>query len=269
MDRPDLIIRSSRVVTPETVGPASVHIRDGLIAAIGDWDKIQPGVPLADAGDAAVMPGLVDSHVHVNEPGRTRWEGFATATRAAAAGGITTLVDMPLNSIPPTTSLSGFQEKLAAARGQCFVDTAFWGGVVPGNTRDLKPLLDAGVRGFKCFLIHSGVDEFPHVREENLLGDSVLLVHAELPGPIEKAAQGLKDENPRDYETFLKSRPRDAENKAVELMIGLCRATGARVHIVHHSSSDVLPLLKAAREEGLPVTVETCPHYLTFAAERI
>jgi allantoinase len=277
MDSLDLIIRSSRVVTPENIRPASVHIRDGVIAALGEWDEISPQVSLRDAGDAVVMPGLVDSHVHVNEPGRAHWEGFATATRAAAAGGITTLVDMPLNSIPPTTTEAGFQEKLAAAQGQCFIDTAFWGGVVPGNTVELNPLLDAGVRGFKCFLIHSGVDEFPHVSEKNLREampelqkrGSVLLVHAELPEPIEKAAEELKDENPRDYKTFLKSRPRESENKAVELMIRLCRATGARVHIVHHSSSDVLPLLKAAREEGLPLTVETCPHYLTFAAEEI
>src|SRR5215203_271826 len=278
MDRLDLIIRSQRVVTPEIIGPASVHIRNGIIVALGEWDEgLEPEIPLVEAGDAVVLPGLVDSHVHVNEPGRTRWEGFATATRAAAAGGVTTLVDMPLNSIPPTTTALGFQEKLAAARGQCFIDTAFWGGVVPGNTSELIPLLDAGVRGFKCFLIHSGVDEFPHVGEENLREampelekrGSVLLVHAELPGPIEKAAEELTGENPRAYETFLKSRPRESENKAVELMIRLCRASGARVHIVHHSSSDVLPLLKAAREEGLPLTVETCPHYLTFAAEEI
>ena len=277
MDKPDLIIRSSRVVTPEIVRPASVHVRGGTIAALGGWGEIPSDVPLVEAGDAAVMPGLVDSHVHVNEPGRTRWEGFATATRAAAAGGITTLVDMPLNSVPPTTTLAGFREKLLAAEGQCHIDTAFWGGVVPGNTGELNPLLDAGVRGFKCFLIHSGVDEFPPVAEENLLEampelerrGAVLLVHAELPEPIEKASAELKNENPRDYQTFLKSRPRDAENKAVELMIRLCRATGTRVHIVHHSSSDVLPLLKAARREGLPLTVETCPHYLTFAAEEI
>ncbi|HEY0658672.1 MAG TPA: allantoinase AllB [Pyrinomonadaceae bacterium] len=277
MDKPELIIRSRRVVTPENVSPASVHIRDGIIAALGEWDDIPAQTPLADAGDAVVMPGLVDAHVHVNEPGRTEWEGFMTATRAAAAGGITTLVDMPLNSIPPTTTPDGFAQKLAAARGQCWIDVAFWGGVIPGNTRELKPLLNAGVRGFKCFLIHSGVDEFPHVTEANLLEampelaslGSVLLVHAEVPEPIENAAQELKNSNPQDYQTFLKSRPRASENEAVELMIRLCRETGARVHIVHHSSSDVLPLLKAAREEGLPITVETCPHYLTFAAEEI
>jgi allantoinase len=262
---------------PETIAPASVHIRDGVIAALGEWDEAPAQSPLVDAGDAVLMPGLVDAHVHVNEPGRTEWEGFATATRAAAAGGVTTLVDMPLNSIPPTTTLDGFKEKLAAARGQCQTDVAFWGGVIPGNTRELEPLLKAGVRGFKCFLVPSGVDEFPHVTQANLLEampelarlDSVLLVHAELAEPIENAAAELKNSNPKDYQTFLKSRPRASENEAVALMTRLCRTTGARVHIVHHSSSDALPILRAAREEGLPVTVETCPHYLTFAAEEI
>jgi allantoinase len=277
MNKPDLIIRSRRVVMSETVGSASVHIRDGIIAGLGKWDEIPTQTTLVDAGEAVVMPGLVDAHVHVNEPGRTEWEGFMTATRAAAAGGVTTLVDMPLNSIPPTTTLNGFSEKLAAANGQCWIDVAFWGGVIPGNTKELEPLLNAGVRGFKCFLIHSGVDEFPHVTESNLLEampelarlNSVLLVHAEVPEPIETAGEELKDSNRQDYQTFLKSRPRASENQAVALMIRLCRETGARVHIVHHSSSDVLPLLKAAREEGLPLTIETCPHYLTFAAEEI
>lgn len=276
-EQAELIVRSRRVVTPETVRPAAVHIRGGIIAALNEWDEIPAQIPLLDAGEAVVMPGLVDAHVHVNEPGRTQWEGFTTATRAAAAGGVTTLVDMPLNSIPPTTTLDGFAEKLAAANGQCWIDAAFWGGVVPGNTKELEPLLNAGVRGFKCFLIHSGIDEFPHVTESNLLEampelarlDSVLLVHAEVPEPIETAAAELKGENPVDYQTFLKSRPRASENEAVKLMIRLCRASRARVHIVHHSSSDVLPLLKAAKSEGLPLTVETCPHYLTFAAEEI
>jgi allantoinase len=279
MDKSNLIIRSRRVVLPETVGAASVHIRDGVIGFIGGWDATIPAekFSLIDAGDAVVMPGLVDAHVHVNEPGRTEWEGFRTATRAAAAGGVTTLVDMPLNSIPPTTTRDGFAEKLAAATGQCWIDTAFWGGVVPGNTAELKPLLNAGVRGFKCFLVHSGVDEFPNVTETDLREampelaklDSVLLVHAEVPEPIENAAEELKGGNPQKYQTFLKSRPRAAENEAVALMIRLCRETGARVHIVHHSSADVLSLLREARAEGLPLTVETCPHYLTFAAEEI
>ena len=262
---------------PETVDSASVHICNGIIAGLGKWDEIPNQAELVDAGDAVVMPGLVDAHVHVNEPGRTEWEGFTTATRAAAAGGVTTLVDMPLNSIPPTTTLNGFSEKLAAANGQCWIDVAFWGGVIPGNTKELKSLLNAGVRGFKCFLIHSGVDEFPHVTEPDLLEampelaalGSILLVHAEVPGPIETAAAELKEANAQIYQTFLKSRPRASENEAIALMIRICRETGANVHIVHHSSSDALPLLKAARAEGLPITVETCPHYLTFAAEEI
>lgn len=276
MNSKNLIIRSRRVATPESVSAAAVHIRDGIITNLTEWHDVPDNTPIADAGDAVVMAGLVDAHVHVNEPGRTEWEGFETATRAAAAGGVTTLVDMPLNSIPPTTTLNGFAEKLAAAAGQCWIDTAFWGGVIPGNTKELEPLLKAGVRGFKCFLIHSGVDEFPHVTKTNLLEampemarlNSVLLVHAELPEQIESAAGELKG-SPQSYQTFLESRPRASENDAVELIVNLCRETGARVHIVHHSSSDALPLLKRAKREGLPLTVETCPHYLTFAAEEI
>ncbi len=271
------IIRSRRVVTPIIIGPASVHISEGKIERLGEWDDVPAGVPLNDAGSSVVMPGNIDAHVHVNEPGRTEWEGFETATRAAAAGGVTTIVDMPLNSIPPTTTLAGFEEKLAAAAKKCSVDVAFWGGVVPGNTAELAPLIERGVRGFKCFLIHSGVDEFPHVVEGDLRIampelarlDSVLLVHAEVPGPIDAAAASLASLDRRRYETFLRSRPRESENEAIRMMIRLCRETGCRVHIVHHSSSDALPMLIAARAEGLPLTVETCPHYLTFAAEDI
>lgn len=277
MENSDLIIRSQRIVLPERTGPASIHIKDGRIEAVCEWGEVSPGVELIDAGEAAVMAGLVDAHVHVNEPGRTDWEGYTTATRAAAAGGVTTIVDMPLNSIPPTTTRDGFAEKLAAAEGQAWVDVAFWGGVVPGNTGELAPLLDDGVRGFKCFLIHSGVDEFPHVEESDLLEampelarlGSVLLVHAELPGPIDHAAVELAGADPRAYDTFLRSRPRESENEAIALMARLCRETGARVHIVHHSSSDALPIVAAAKAEGLPFTVETCPHYLTFAAEDV
>lgn len=273
----DQIIRSRRVVTPLMIGPASVHIGDGKIAAVREWDDVPAGIPLTDAGASVVMPGNVDAHVHVNEPGRTEWEGFVTATRAAAAGGVTTIVDMPLNSIPPTTTLAGFDEKLAAADGQSTVDVAFWGGVVPGNTAELAPLARRGVRGFKCFLIHSGVDEFPHVTEENLRDampeiarlDSVLLVHAEVPGAIDAAAATLGGRNHRAYDTFLRSRPRESENAAIDLMIRLCRETRCRVHVVHLSSSDALGALRAAKTEGLPITVETCPHYLTFAAEDI
>ncbi len=277
MESLDLIIRSHRVVTPETIEPASVHIRDGIIVALAGWDEAPSHVALMDAGDAVVMPGLVDTHVHVNEPGRTQWEGFATATRGAAAGGVTTLVDMPLNSIPPTTTQAGLAAKRAAAQGQCWIDVAFWGGVVPGNTPELAFLLAAGVRGFKCFLVPSGVEEFSHVTEANLreampvLSErgSVLLVHAEVPEPIENAAASLVGSNPQNYQTFLRSRPRASENEAVALMVRLCRETRARVHIVHLSSADTLPLLRATRDEGLPLTVETCPHYLTFAAEEI
>ena len=269
-------IRSRRVVLPDGISAASVHITDGKIARIADWDDVRND-ELLDAGDSVVMPGIVDAHIHVNEPGRTEWEGYETATRAAAAGGVTTIVDMPLNSIPPTTTLAGFEEKLAAANGKCLVDVAFWGGVVPGNRSKLAPLVERGVRGFKCFLIHSGVDEFPHVTEDDLRIampeiarlNSVLLVHAEVPGPIDEAAKLLASSDPRTYDTFLRSRPAEAENKAIEMMIQLCRETGCRVHIVHLSSAEALPTLRAAKDEGLPITVETCPHYLTFAAEDI
>jgi allantoinase len=271
------VIRSRRVLTPTGVRPAAVYCENGKITVVAEWADISGDAEFVDAGDLVVMPGLVDSHVHVNEPGRTEWEGYETATKAAAAGGVTTIVDMPLNSIPATTTLAAFEEKLAAAAGKCTVDVAFWGGVVPGNVSELEPLIERGVRGFKCFLIHSGVDEFPHVTRSDLQIampelarlETVLLVHAELEGPIEAAAASVADEDPREYNTFLHSRPRNAEDEAIALMIDLCRETGARVHIVHHSSSDSLDLLRAARSEGLPITVETCPHYLTFVAEDI
>ena len=273
----DLIIRSKRVVLDGNIRPASVHITGDKIELIGEWDDVSNGVTLTDAGESVVMPGNVDAHVHVNEPGRTEWEGYRSATRAAAAGGVTTIVDMPLNSIPPTTTLAGFEEKLAAASGQCSVDVAFWGGVVPGNTNELEPLIERGVRGFKCFLIHSGVDEFPHVTESDLRIampelarlDTVLLVHAEVAEPIDDAAASLANCDPREYDTFLRSRPREAENEAIALMIKLSQETGCRTHIVHLSSSEALPMLREAKADGIPITAETCPHYLTFAAEEI
>ncbi len=217
------------------------------------------------------MPGLVDSHVHINSPGRTEWEGFRSATLAAAAGGVTTVVDMPLNSVPPTTTLAGFKTKLETARDECFVDVGFWGGVVPGNTAELAPMFAAGVVGFKCFLVPSGVDEFEHVTEADLreampeltrLG-ALLIVHAELPGPITDGASGA------DYQAFLDSRPRAAENEAVELMIRLSREFGTRVHIVHLSSAEAIPMLREAQAAGVKITAETCPHYLHFVAEKI
>ena len=248
-----------------------MHFGKGKIHDVGEWSDVHEDV--VDVGDLVVMPGIVDSHVHVNEPGRTEWEGYETATRAAAAGGVTTIVDMPLNSIPATTTVDAFEEKLAAADGKCTIDVAFWGGVVPGNVGEIAPLAARGVRGFKCFLIHSGVEEFPHVTRSDLQIampelarlDTVLLVHAELDEHLEVAP----DVDPCEYNTFLKSRPRSMEDAAIALMIDLCRETRARVHIVHHSSSDSLDLLRKARAEGLPITVETCPHYLTLTAEDI
>jgi allantoinase len=232
---------------------------------------------LEDHGELAVMPGVVDTHVHLNEPGRTEWEGFSTATRAAAIGGVTTLVDMPLNSIPATTSREAFAAKRAAAEGQCSVDVGFWGGVVPGNASELAGMVADGVRGFKCFLVESGVAEFGWVGEADLrpamgilANEKVpLLVHAEVIGPIDAATARLANADPRKYRTYLESRPPAAEEQAIALVTGLCRETRARTHIVHHSAASALSQLEAARAEGLPLTVETCPHYLHFIAEAI
>ena len=232
---------------------------------------------MIDAGSLVVLPGLVDSHVHINDPGRADWEGFDHATRAAAAGGVTTLIDMPLNSIPPTTSVAGLEAKRAAATGRCYVDVGFWGGVVPGNTGDLEPLVRAGVLGFKCFLSPSGVEEFGHVAESDLraampqvaaLGVP-LLAHAELPDFLRDPLLSSDGANPRAYRTWLESRPPESEHAAIHLLIALAREYGAHVHIVHLASADALGLLAAARESEVAVTVETCPHYLTFSAEDI
>ena len=271
---PDLIIRGRQVVLPDAVGPCSILIRDGRIDAVSDYDlDVERGCEVVNADPGSViMPGLVDTHVHINSPGRTEWEGFQTATLAAAAGGVTTLVDMPLNSIPATTTLAAFETKLETARNNCFVDVGFWGGVVPGNTAELAKMFAAGVVGFKCFLVPSGVDEFPHVTEEDLREampevsrlDALLIVHAELPGPIRATSDAAAD-----YGSFLESRPRAAENDAVEMMIRLSREFGTRVHIVHLSSSDAVPVLREAQATGVKITAETCPHYLHFAAETI
>ena len=281
MPQSDLVIRGRRVVLPSGLVPASIHLSAGRISAITPFEETSTDCKIVEAGeDSVVMAGLVDSHVHVNEPGRTDWEGFATATRAAAAGGVTTIVDMPLNSIPATTTLDALNAKLAATRGQLLVDTAFWGGLVPGNTGELAKLWDAGVVGFKCFLVDSGVDEFPNVAESDLREampelarlDAMLIVHAEVPGPIAGACCQTSDQDGdagRTYGTFLRSRPRAAENEAVELMIRLGRETGCRIHIVHHSSADALAMLRAAKASDQQITVETCPHYLHFAAEDI
>ena len=269
---PDLIIRGQRVVLLDAIAPRSVHIREERIVFVGDYDDVVEGCEVIEAADeSVVMSGLVDTHVHINAPGRTEWEGFRSATRAAAAGGVTTLVDMPLNSIPPTTTLANFETKLENARGECFVDVGFWGGVVPGNTPELARMFAAGVVGFKCFLVPSGVDEFPHVTEEHLreampeltrLG-AMLIVHAELPDSIRS------DVSDGDYQSFLESRPRAAENTAIELMIRLSREFDTRVHIVHLSSAEALPRLREAQEAGVKITAETCPHYLHFTAETV
>jgi allantoinase len=274
---PDLIVRGRRVVTSEGERAAAIHVRGGFILRISSFDDAPSGAPVHDAQNSIVMPGIVDTHVHINEPGRTEWEGFSTATRAAAAGGITTLIEMPLNSIPATTTAAGFREKLAATAGKLWMDVGFWGGVVPGNATELRPLWESGVFGFKCFLVPSGVEEFVYVAERDLRGalpelralKAPLLVHAELPGPIAEAEKRLTKADPRRYSAWLASRPRAAENEAIELLVKLARELGARIHVVHLSSSDAIATLQKAKSDGQAVTVETCPHYLTFDAQDI
>ena len=272
----DRVFRSQHVVLPGSVEPAAVVVRDGRIHDIVSAERPPEG-ELIECGDHHLLPGLVDSHVHINEPGRTHWEGFETMTRAAAAGGVTTLVDMPLNCIPSTCSADALRTKLAATAGKCHVDVGFWGGVVPGNSSDLRGLHEAGVLGFKCFLAPSGVDEFECVAEQDLreampilagLG-AVLLAHSELPGPLDAASGVWSGADPRSHATWLASRPPAAELEAIEQLIGLSRETGCRVHIVHLATRKALPMLADARREGLPITVETCPHYLTIAAEDV
>ncbi|MEV0147845.1 MULTISPECIES: allantoinase AllB [unclassified Nonomuraea] len=266
----ELVVRSRRVVTPEGVRPAAVAVRGGRITALHAYAAPVEAAEDVDLRDLPLLPGLVDTHVHVNEPGRAHWEGFASATRAAAAGGVTTIVDMPLNSIPPTVSPDALDAKLRAAEGRCHVDTGFWGGAVPGNVEQLRPLHERGVRGFKCFLSPSGVDEFPPLG----LGEArramaevagfggLVVVHAEDPALLAEPAGPT-------YRDFLASRPGAAERSAVEQVIRLAEETGARVHVLHVSSAACLEPLEAARARGVPVTAETCPHYLTLTAEQV
>ncbi|MFI6079660.1 allantoinase AllB [Streptomyces sp. NPDC051217] len=283
MDRNvDLVIRSTRVVTPEGTRPASVAVAAGTIAAVLPHERpyereygsgLPPGARLEDVGDDVVLPGLVDTHVHVNDPGRAEWEGFWTATRAAASGGITTLIDMPLNSLPPTTTTAHLRIKREVAARKAHIDVGFWGGALPDNVKDLKSLHDGGVFGFKAFLSPSGVEEFPEL-DAAQLGRSLaeiagfgglLIVHAEDPHELAAAPHrtGAK------YADFLASRPRDAENAAIEGLIAAARRLDARVHVLHLSSADALPLIAAARRDGVRLTVETCPHFLTLTAEEV
>lgn len=270
----DLVIRAERVIGSAGEVGRLIGVRDGTIVAIEPLGSDLTGVVTVElAADEVLLPGLVDAHVHVNEPGRTEWEGFASATRAAAAGGVTTIVDMPLNSIPPTCDVPALDLKRRTAEGQAFVDIGFWGGAIPGNVAELRPLYDAGVLGFKCFLLHSGVEEFPHLNPDELEAamrevrsfDGLMIVHAEDTHAIDHAPAAHGE----TYDDFLKSRPRGAENLAVAQVIELARWTGCRVHILHVSSSDVLPMLASARRDGVRITAETCPHYLTFEAEEI
>ncbi|MDX6204922.1 MAG: allantoinase [Frankiales bacterium] len=262
-------LRSANVVLPGEVRPATLLVSDGRIAAVlGHADAPADAV---DVGSLTVSPGLVDSHVHINEPGRTEWEGFATATRAAASGGVTTLVDMPLNSVPPTTTVEALELKRSAAEGAVHVDVAFWGGVTSSDTSSVKSLAAAGVCGFKVFLVPSGVDEFGWVDGDGLAaalsaaGDLPVLVHAEAPGPLTAAPRP----DGRSYAAYLASRPPAAEVVALEMVLAALRATGGRAHILHLSSADGLAVVARARSEGLRITVETCPHYLSLAAEDI
>jgi allantoinase len=270
----DLVFKAGRVITSEGEVSRSVGVRDGRIVAVEPLDGGMTGDKVVELGDDVVLiPGLVDTHVHINDPGRAEWEGFETATRAAAAGGVTTVVDMPLNSLPPTVDVAALEVKRKTAEGKVHVDVGFWGGAIPGNRGDLRPLHEAGVFGFKCFLLHSGVDEFPplgapeleeDLRELEGLG-AMMIVHAEDSDEIEHAphAHGAR------YDDFLHSRPRGAENVAIARVVGLARKTGARVHVLHLSSSDALGMVAEARRDGVALSVETCPHYLSFTAEEI
>ncbi len=269
----DLVVRG-RVLGPAGETDAEVGVTDGQIIVVEPLGADLRGAETFALGtDEVLLPGLVDSHVHVNEPGRTEWEGFASATRAAAAGGVTTIVDMPLNSIPPTCDVDALEVKQAAARDQAFVDVGFWGGAIPGNGAQLRPLHDAGVFGFKCFLLPSGVDEFPPLDPAEMEADmtvlagvdSMLIVHAEDAQTIEAAPAA----HGRRYAEFLASRPPAAENTAIEQVIEAARRTGVRAHILHLSSAEALPMIRAARADGVRLSVETCPHYLTLAAEDI
>lgn len=269
-DNSTLLIRSRRMVLPDGVREAAALVRDGRIEAVGEYDLRREADRTVDLGDLPLLPGLVDSHVHVNEPGRTEWEGFATATRAALAGGVTTICDMPLNSAPVTTTVEALRAKVAAAAGQCAVDVAFWGGAVPGNLAEIGPLLDAGVVGFKCFLIDSGIAEFPPLDRDGLRAamtalagsGAPVIVHAEDPAQVTEPAGAT-------YDAFVASRPPVAERRAIETVISAAAFSGARAHIVHLAAGECAALISSAKAAGIALSAETCPHYLFFAAEEV
>lgn len=272
------ILRSTRVCTPGWIRPADILIRDERIEIVMEIGSGLPHTRVVDAGNHLVLPGLVETHAHINEPGRTDWEGFATATRAAAAGGITTLIDMPLNSSPVTTTLTALEKKRQAATGQIWVDCGFHGGIVPGNHDHVPDLIQAGVCGFKAFLSHSGIDEFPNATEADLRivmpmlarAGIPLLVHAEIVSPLPQAIEAAFGENPRSYLAYLATRPPAWEIAAIRLMLDLSSEYGCPIHIVHLAAArESRDLLRQAKLGGLPVTVEACPHYLYFAAEDI
>jgi allantoinase len=262
-------LRSQRVLVDGQLTPATVRFEDGVITAITPHDDASIGV--LDVGDQVVMPGLVDTHVHINEPGRTQWEGFATATKAAAAGGVTTVVDMPLNCIPATTTAAALSEKLLHAAPNAWVDLAYWGGIIPGSEKHLRELAAAGIVGAKCFLIDSGVEEFPAVTLDQLRPNAQIMAELKIPllAHAELDLGAPEGGDPRKYATFLASRPPAWEVAAINALIALSRDTGVAVHIVHLSAAEALPIIAAAKSEGLPITAETCPHYLTLTAESV
>ena len=268
---PDFAIASQKVLTLEGEKPAAILIKGEKILDVVSIENIPENCPTEDMGNNVIMPGLVDAHVHINEPGRTDWEGFETATKAAAAGGITTIVDMPLNCIPVTTTVDALNQKIIATKDQLWIDCGFYGGLIPDNIQDLESLADAGVLGFKAFLSPSGIDEFPNISEKHLREalhilakkGIPVLVHAEL----ENGA--TSSEENKTYKYFQESRPKSWENNAIKLLIQLCREFNVHIHIVHLSSADILPEIAQTRKDGFPLTVETCPHYLHFSSERI
>jgi allantoinase len=268
-----MVVKSRKVLLSDgSLSAKSLLVENGKISAIGEFNDNFSQSKVLDFGDCTLSPGLVDTHAHINEPGRTEWEGFVSATRSAAAGGITTVIDMPLNSIPATTTLPAFETKRNSARSHCAIDYGFWGGVVPGNQAELEPMIQAGIMGFKCFLCPSGVDEFPHVSAKDLeiampiltKHKIPLLVHAELEAPCQ-----IEHQNPQDYRSYLESRPDSWERQAIAMMIELAGRHKTRTHIVHLSTAKALPDIETAQKKGIPITAETCPHYLVLEAEKI